>query len=118
MPGRPFTTREVLDEAVRCLAVSSRPIAERVEAARVVISASLSASDFSETEDRELLNAILTFGDLGERDERGAPKKALSDVTAEKLACDILDLRDTIMGRAIGNARTSSRHDPRARPRR
>ncbi|HEV2944044.1 MAG TPA: hypothetical protein VGX26_02885 [Solirubrobacteraceae bacterium] len=104
--------RDTLDEAVRRLSVSASPVQDRVRASGMVILAGLSPSDFASSEDRELFNQIhAAFADTsspGYADGPGAVADQMSDATAERIASDILDLRDTAMGRAIRNARMTS----------
>jgi hypothetical protein len=110
MPASAFDIRETLDEAVRHLAVNAGSIQERVRASGMVILDRLSPTDFASSEDRELLNQILTALGDGPRSDTGTdPPNALAgqmpDTTAEEIASNILDLRDTAMGRAIRNTR-------------
>jgi hypothetical protein len=107
-----FDIRDTLDEAVRRLSVNAGPIQERVRTAGMVMLDRLSPTDFASTEDRELFNQInAAFADTsspGYADGSGAVTHQMSDATAERIASDILDLRDTAMGRAIRNARMTS----------
>jgi hypothetical protein len=105
-----FDIRETLDEAVRRLSVNAGPIEERVRASGTVIAGRLSPTDFASTEDRELFNQIqASLGDASHAgDPAGGVSCQMSDATAEEIASNILDLRDTTMGRAIRNARTTS----------
>lgn len=105
---RAFAAREVLDEAARALALSNRPLAERVLAGAVLIADGLCAEDFAEAEDRELLSRILAVLD----------SPAMSDAAAGGVAADVLDLRDTIVGRAIGDALAPPRNAAPRRARR
>jgi hypothetical protein len=90
-------TRDVLDEAVRCLALSSGPILDRVLGAGEILTSGLCRSDLPDREDRELFERIeLTLAALRDDDVDN-----VSDVTVDATAVDILDLRDTLMGRAI-----------------
>jgi hypothetical protein len=104
--------RDTLDQAVRRLSVSATPIQERVRASGVVILAGLSPSDFASSEDRELFNQIQSaFAEMSSpnaADGLGGVTDEMSDETAEGIASDIVDLRDTMMGRAIRNARMRS----------
>jgi hypothetical protein len=107
-----FDIRETLDEAVRSLAVSPRPLQERVRASSMVIVDRLSPTDFASSEDRELFNQIpASFADACypvDADRSSAVTDQTPDATAEGIASDILDLRDTAMGRAIRNARITT----------
>lgn len=96
-------TRYVLDEAVRCLALSWEELAGRVTQAGGILTGGLEPSDFAEPEDRELFERIgLTVATLGNQ-SGDAPR--LSSATVHALAEDILDLRDGVMGRAILEAK-------------
>lgn len=99
--------REVLDGAVRCLAVSAAPVRHRLRASAAVL-ASLTAADFTFSEDEALFESIQDgLGGLGEwsdHKERHGFVDALVDADCERIAGEILDLRDTIMGRAIRDA--------------
>jgi hypothetical protein len=122
--GQPseFDVRETLDEAVRHLAVSSSPLQERVRAAGMVILAGLSPTDFGSSEDRELFDQIhAAFADASSSDgsdRSSAVTVQMPDETAEGIASDILDLRDTMMGRAIMNARRTTHAEVRRGSRR
>jgi hypothetical protein len=59
----PVHARDVLDEAVRCLAVSTRPMLDRLSVAGDVLRAGLTWQDFVEREDRRLFENIVE--DLG-----------------------------------------------------
>jgi hypothetical protein len=113
---------ETLDEAVRRLSVNAGPIEERVRASRTVILDRLSPSDFADSEDRELFNQIqAAFADTSSSDDgdsSSAVTDQMSDAIAEEIASDILDLRDTMMGRAIRRARMTRQVEPRRRSRR
>jgi hypothetical protein len=117
-----FGIRETLDEAVRYLAVSPGPIQERVRASGMVILGGLSRTDFACREDRELfsqIQAALAAGRYSvDADSSSAVTDQMPDATAAGIASDILDLRDTAMGRAIKNARTTRQAEPRGRSRR
>jgi hypothetical protein len=77
---------------------------DRIVAAGDTLTSGLAATDFAEREDSELFERIeLTLAAL--RDSDGSK---VSDATIDATATDILDLRDTIMGRAILEA--SRRH--------
>jgi hypothetical protein len=118
--GCPLATRDVLDAAVRCLAVSPEPLAARAEAAVAAISSGLPTRAVADSEERELLRRILASTGLacaarpGGRESSG---REMSDATAQIVASDIVDLRDTVMGRAIRSARTSTRDRRLSRPR-
>jgi hypothetical protein len=112
-PASPFQLREVMDEAVRRLAISTASMQDRLHSAGVVVIGALSAADFELEEERELFEQIHeAFGRfrLG-TSHSGAFVR--SDRALEKLAGDILDLRDTIMGRALREARMSTPHHRR-----
>lgn len=98
-------TRDVLDEAVRRLAVSPAPIADRLTEAGEALTSGLEGPDFPHKEDRELFDRIaLTVRALREQPQTNCE---VSEATIEATAQDILDLRDTIMGRAILEAKRS-----------
>lgn len=109
--------REVLDEAVRCLAVSAAPLQQRLELSGTVILYCLSRDDFSFNEDRELFDQIgnaLTASAQRDTDEPiGLAVQAMSDIRREQVAGSIVDLRDTLMGRAIREARVTRGHKHR-----
>jgi hypothetical protein len=110
-----FGIRETLDEAVRRLSVSVRPLQQRVRMSGMVILDGLSPTDFASSEDRELFNqihgALADASSAGDADKSSAVADQMSDATAEEIASDILDLRDMTMGRAIRNARRTSHPD-------
>jgi hypothetical protein len=110
-PASAFQIREVLDEAVRQLSVNAGCIQDRVQASAAVIFDRLQRSDFDSREDRGLFDAIKSA-------DAGAAAEQVPDTAAEEIAADIIDLRDTVTGRAIRIARTSTHADPRGRPRR
>jgi hypothetical protein len=119
-PASAFDIRETLDEAVRQLSVNARPIQERVRASGIIILGRLSPSDFASSEDRELFDHIqAAFADTSssDTDRPNAVTDQSSDATAEQIAADILDLRDTAMGRAICNARVETHAKPHGRSR-
>jgi hypothetical protein len=58
----------------------------------------LAREDFDEPEDREMFDRIARELSELPKDERLG---SASDASLEELAGDILDLRDTLMGRAI-----------------
>jgi hypothetical protein len=108
--GTSFHTRDVLDKAVRYLALSTAPMLDRVVAAGAILTGDLKRSNFPDREDRELFERIeLTLTALHDDDARNDVSAATIDATA----ADILDLRDTIMGRAILGA---SRAEPAPEP--
>jgi hypothetical protein len=87
----------------------------------MVILARLYPTDFASSEDRELFDQIqAALADTSRSDARSPSGLAgqMSDATAEQIASDILDLRDTTMGRAIRNARITTHPKPHGRPRR
>jgi hypothetical protein len=114
--------RETLDEAVRRLSVNAGSIEDRARASRMVILDRLSSADFASTEDRELFTQIQeAFADASSphgADRSSAVADQMCDGTAEAIASDILDLRDTMMGRAIRNARVATYAQARGRSRR
>jgi uncharacterized protein (DUF58 family) len=121
LPASAFEIRETLDEAVRTLSVNASSIQKRVQASGTVILDRLSPSDFPPNEDRELFEQIqAAFADMrtsGANRPDGFAVQ-MSDARAEGIAADILDLRDTTMGRAIRNARVVTRAHAHVRPRR
>jgi hypothetical protein len=88
----------------------------------MVILDRLSPTDFASSEDRELFNQIdeaLTDAPCtGDADGPGAVADQMPDATAEGIASDILDLRDTTMGRAIRHARRTTHAEAHSRSRR
>lgn len=95
-------TRDVLDEAVRCLALSTAPMPDRVLQAGDRLTSLLAAWDFAEPEDGELFEQIaLTVVTLSSVENTSARDRDAADATAKKAAEAILALRDRIMGRAI-----------------
>jgi len=123
-PGRRASAlyiRETLDEAVRRLSVNASPAQERVRASGMVILDRLSPTDFASGEDRELFNqiqeALADRSSPGNTDGSSAVTDQMCDATAEEIASDILDLRDTTMGRAIRNARITTHAQARGRSR-
>ncbi len=111
-PGQsdPSRTREVLDSAVRRLAVSPAGLLERLSSCGAILTGGLSHEDLADPEDRELLDQIQkSLGGLGVSGHASsAPEVAPSAADLEAIANEILDLRDTIMGRAI---REAANHD-------
>jgi hypothetical protein len=85
----------------------------------MVILAGLSPTDFASSEDRELFNqlqeALAGASSRHDADRSSAVTNQMSDATAEAIASDILDLRDTAMGRAIRNARMAAHAESRGR---
>ncbi len=117
-----FVIRETLDEAVRRLAVSQALMADRLARAGEALTSGLQTSDFPDKEDRELFNqiqkALADASCPNDADGSSAATDPMSDATAEEIASDILDLRDTTMGRAIRNARVTTHAEARGRSRR
>jgi hypothetical protein len=102
-------TRDVLDEAVRGLALSRGPLRDRVLEASARLTSLLAGWDFAEPEDSELFERIaLTAITLRDVDGLSAKDRDAADAAAKAAAEAILDLRDTIMGRAIREARRES----------
>jgi hypothetical protein len=100
-----------IDEAVRRLSVNAGSIQERIRASSMVILDRLAPTDFASTEDRQLFGQIqAAFADVhsSPADPLGGDAGQMPDATAEQVASDILDLRDTTMGRAIRNARMTT----------
>jgi hypothetical protein len=90
--------RDVLDAAVRCLAVSGTALSERLGLAGRIVMSGLAREDFDEPEDREMFDRIAReLSELPKDEGLGSA----SEASLEELAGDILDLRDTLMGRAI-----------------
>jgi hypothetical protein len=117
-PASAFDIRETLDEAVRQLSVNARPIQERVRASGIIILRRLSPSDFASSEDRELFDHIqAAFADTSSSDDADRPSVTdqMPDATAEEIASDILDLRDTAIGRAIRDAHMKTNAKPHGR---
>lgn len=109
-PLTPFHLREVMDEAVRRLAVSAASIQERLQNASAVMMGALLPTDFGPEEDRELFLKI--HDALAQSVGEASPSRLgeRTDGALEQIAADILDLRDTIMGRALREARMSTPH--------
>jgi hypothetical protein len=116
-----FDVRETLDEAVRQLSVNAGPIQDRVRASGEVILDRLSLTDFAFSEDRELFGQIqAAFADTSSSDAADGSRALtdqMPDATAEGIASNILDLRDTIMGRAIRHARMTTHPERHRRSR-
>jgi hypothetical protein len=120
-PATAFEIRETLDEAVRELSVNVSSLQERVLASGMVILDRLAPKDFLESEDRELFEQIQGALDGAPRSRatlRRPVADQMCDGTAERIAAGILDLRDTMMGRAIRTARMTTHAQARGRPRR
>jgi hypothetical protein len=106
-PTRP-EIREVLDEAVRCLAVSSGSLSERVSSAALVLG-KIGSREFSNHEDRGLIDSVrlgLMRLDLADRARRAndiAPLEPWDD-ELEAVAERILQLRDLATDRMIREA--------------
>jgi hypothetical protein len=105
-PGRATATalREVLDEAVRRLAVSSDELWERVAASSLILGR-LSRADFPAA-DRKLLDQVrlqVMRLDLAGHTayELGDAEVEVSDEALEAIAADILALRDRALMRAL-----------------
>jgi hypothetical protein len=83
----------------------------------MVILDRLSPTDFAFSEDRELFDqiqgALADASCASDADGSSAVTDQMSDATAEGIASDILDLRDTAMGRAIRNAGMTRHPEPR-----
>ena len=109
-PVSSFQLREVMDEAVRRLALSTASMQERLQSAATIVIGALSPSDFDCEEERELFLRIQQAMGACVIDTRRGEAITRSDRTPEKLAGDILDLRDAIMGRALREARMSTPH--------
>lgn len=116
-----FDIRETLDDAVRRLSVNASPIQERVRVSGMIILDRLSPADFACAEDCELFNEIhQAFADSSfqnDGDGASAVMDRMPDASAEAIASDIVDLRDTMMGRAIRNARIATHARARGRSR-
>jgi hypothetical protein len=119
MPTSSLHIREVLDEAVRSLAVSSSPLQKRLESAGSILLRGLSRESLVFSEDRELFDQICAalgaHAGLGAQDPVGQSVAAMSDAMREWVAGAILDLRDTMMGRAIHDARATPKRELRWR---
>ena len=106
-PTTPLQLREALDDAVRCLAVSASPMRVRLHAAGTII-LGLTRADFVCHEDGELFDQIATtltkLGAGASPDHLQRSVERMSDVLLEEVANAILELRDTLMGRAICEA--------------
>ncbi len=107
--GGPAQSREVLDDAVRCLALGTGGIRGRVEMAGAIVLRGLSREELPDGEQRERFERIeLALGELEPADRRvgsDAEMVADADPGAEAIAAQILDLRDTLTERAIRGAR-------------
>jgi hypothetical protein len=101
--------REVLDAAVRAIAVNTGSLQERLDVGSRIVLGRLAGWDFAEQEERELFEQIeVALGRSRPRPGLGVLATTLSrmsDLAAEQVASDILDLRDMAMGRAIREAR-------------
>jgi len=105
---RSLYTRDLVDEAVRRLATSPAGLTDRLIDAGEVLTRGLDKTDFPEREDAELFERIvMTVGAIRGQEAQGTQPSGcfMSDATIQAAAEDILDLRDTVMGRAILEAR-------------
>jgi hypothetical protein len=101
----PVHARDVLDEAVRRLAISPMPLPDRLSMAGEALRAGLTRRDFVEREDRRLFERIVeALGELQDSSETEMRRRG--EGVLEELARDVVDLRDAVIGRAI---RRSSR---------
>ena len=99
--------RDVLDSAVRALAVGPGPIVDRVRVAGSLISGGLSRADFLDEEDLALFDRILLgFLELDLIFEEAGGTAAAE--VQRVLASDIVDLRDGLAGRAMHDLRVSA----------
>ena len=99
----PVHARDVLDDAVRRLAISATPLLDRLTVAGETLRAGLTRRDFIEREDRRLFERIVD--ELGElQDASETEMRRRGDGVLEELAGDIVDLRDAVIGRAIRRA--------------
>jgi hypothetical protein len=111
--------RDALDEAVRCLAISAHSLPDRLHASSTVLLGRLSRGDFSEKEDRELFDRIdasrRRLRAEAEADRLQYAVDRMPEGKCERLASNIVDLRDTVMGRAIRDAGGDARRRPHPR---
>jgi hypothetical protein len=105
--GRPTPTgvREVLDAAVRRLAVSSDELWERIAAASLIVGR-LSREDFPAGADRRLLDGLrlrVMRLDLANHrpQDLSVPAVDASDAALEAIAEEILTLRERALTRAL-----------------
>lgn len=111
---RAMLTRELLDQAVRCLAVSPEPLDERLDRCSVPLAGLLRAH--LETEEELALWARVQLGlaqlraAIGEApgDERGAGER-LPVFALEATASHVVDLRDATTRRMLRAARRGPR---------
>lgn len=95
-------SREVLDGAVRRLALGAGPIRGRVQMASAVLLRGLARDDLADGEDQELFEriqlALMELERLGDRDPGAEPAP---DPAVQAIAAQIVELRDTVTERAI-----------------
>ena len=87
------------------LAVSAEPLRARLRVAGTIVRACLERKDFSEREDRDLYDEI-TLGamefELSDQHSSTSAEESDNDEALEELAHQIVNLRDSVNGRAIG----------------
>jgi hypothetical protein len=97
--------REKLDAAVDSLATSAEPIQHRLQAAWNGALGRLTPEDFADASERERFERIHAVcdqlnapGDVGQVPVSTA---AMADARAEHVACEIVKLRDAVVGRML-----------------
>lgn len=109
--------RDLLDSAIRSLAISTGSVQERVCAAASILLDQLAPADFRHEEEHKLLCqirvALTPVGSTPGSEAVAATFLTVADPVAERVASEIVDLRDMHIGRAIREAATRG-HPPRA----
>lgn len=102
--------RDSLDSAIRSLAIGTGTLPERIRAAAGVLLDQLAPNDFTHEEEHKLFceirGAIAPIERLPASDGAAATGATPIDAGAERLASQIVDLRDMYIGRAIREAPT------------
>jgi hypothetical protein len=102
--------RDSLDRAIRSLAIGSGTLQERVRAAAGVLLDQLAPGDFTHEEEHnlfcEIRGALAPIERMPASDGAAATAATPTAAVAERLASEIVDLRDMYVGRAIREAPT------------
>ncbi|HWG08235.1 MAG TPA: hypothetical protein VN672_04420 [Solirubrobacteraceae bacterium] len=100
--------RDSLDSTIRSLAIGSGTLQERIRAASGVLLDQLAPADFTHEEEHnlfcEIRGALAPIESRPASSGTAATVAALTDAVAERLASDVVDLRDMYTGRAIREA--------------
>ena len=101
--------REVLDAAVRCLALGSGCVRQRMQTASALLLRGLTRNDLPDDQERERFDLIqLALIELELLDRGVGPRLqpgSEPDPAAEAIATQIADLRDAVTARTIREAR-------------